>query len=161
LTNDPPYQLTVNLSTRRPLLLAIDGAHRLDGATLRWLMYLSARLRCRGVVLAAQALTAAAVSCSLAPAAAATRKDQGASPMRRQWGHESLLDMTRPKRSRVELIVRIAPHSDPVAGELTDGLNPRRSFHGWIELIAALEAARTADLLNPVVNSSDREGYTS
>ena len=38
------YWLVVNLATRRPISLVVDDAHWVDGASLRWLAYLAARL---------------------------------------------------------------------------------------------------------------------
>lgn len=38
------YWLTVNLSARQPVLIAVDDAHWADAASLRWLAYLTARL---------------------------------------------------------------------------------------------------------------------
>jgi DNA-binding CsgD family transcriptional regulator len=38
------YWLTVNLSARQPVLIAVDDAHWADAASLRWLAYLAARL---------------------------------------------------------------------------------------------------------------------
>ena len=38
------YWLTVNMAERQPVLVAVDDAHWADGASLRWLAYLAARL---------------------------------------------------------------------------------------------------------------------
>ena len=38
------YWLVVNLAARRPLLIAVDDAHRADEPSLRWLAYLATRL---------------------------------------------------------------------------------------------------------------------
>src|SRR3954451_17726552 len=38
------YWLTVNLAARRPLLIAVDGAHWADAPSLRFLAYLAGRL---------------------------------------------------------------------------------------------------------------------
>src|SRR5258708_6993071 len=38
------YWLAVNLAARRPLIMAVDDAHWVDGPSLRWLAYLAPRL---------------------------------------------------------------------------------------------------------------------
>ena len=38
------YWLTVNMAEQQPVLVAVDDAHWADGASLRWLAYLAARL---------------------------------------------------------------------------------------------------------------------
>ena len=47
------YWLTVNLADRTPLLLAVDDAHWVDEASLRWLAYLAPRLDGPSVALVA------------------------------------------------------------------------------------------------------------
>gem|GEM_PF-3045516 len=48
-------------------------------------------------------------------------------------------------RSTAHLDLAIELESEPIAGSLTvPGANPQR-FSGWIELVAAIEAARAGD----------------
>ncbi len=55
----------------------------------------------------------------------------------------------------VELELVIEIDSDPISGSLTVGGRPEASrFTGWIELVAAIEAARVASPLPVVVNAS-------
>jgi hypothetical protein len=47
-----------------------------------------------------------------------------------------------PDGSDPQVTVRIARGREPIEGGLTDHTGETRPFHGWLELTAALEAAR-------------------
>lgn len=35
--------------------------------------------------------------------------------------------------------------SDPISGSVSNGTGDSKAFHGWIELVSVIEAARSAD----------------
>jgi hypothetical protein len=43
----------------------------------------------------------------------------------------------------VEIRLEVEPESDPIAGELRDSRGERSSFRGWLQMTAAIEAARS------------------
>jgi hypothetical protein len=45
----------------------------------------------------------------------------------------------------IEVHIELNAAGDPVAGTIGTGDGPSRPFLGWVELIAALDAARRAD----------------
>jgi hypothetical protein len=48
------------------------------------------------------------------------------------------------KRGTAHVMLAIDIDSDPISGLLSNGSGPSRPFHGWIELVALVEAVRSA-----------------
>jgi hypothetical protein len=48
------------------------------------------------------------------------------------------------KRARAHLELAIEVDSDPISGSVSNGSRHSQPFNGWIELVAAIEAARSA-----------------
>jgi len=46
----------------------------------------------------------------------------------------------------VEVRIQIDPVSEPINGVVRDQDGARRDFHGWLQLMAVVEAARSAGL---------------
>ena len=45
----------------------------------------------------------------------------------------------------IALVLRISPEPDSICGELADAAGGTWSFVGWLEFVAAVDAARAAD----------------
>lgn len=54
---------------------------------------------------------------------------------------------------RIEITLEIEPESDPIVGLLRDGRGERHEFRGWVQLMAAVDGARS-----PEVAARSREG---
>jgi hypothetical protein len=52
------------------------------------------------------------------------------------------------RRSTANLQLTIDVGSDPITGQMCNGDNRWQPFSGWIDLVAAIEAARTAAAAN-------------
>jgi hypothetical protein len=49
------------------------------------------------------------------------------------------------KRGTAHLKLAIDIDSEPISGCVSNGSGDSRAFHGWIELVSVIEAARSAD----------------
>ena len=45
--------------------------------------------------------------------------------------------------NRAQLLIDLDLDASPIAGRITSDHDPRRPFHGWLELCSAIEAQRT------------------
>jgi hypothetical protein len=59
------------------------------------------------------------------------------------------------RRGTAHLELAIDVDSDPITGSVSNGSYHERPFSGWIELVAAIEAARSAD---PGAGGLERHG---
>jgi hypothetical protein len=59
-------------------------------------------------------------------------------------------------RATRHLELAIDIDSDPITGSVTDGAETSRPFTGWIELVAAIEAARSSE--HPVGSPGNGNG---
>jgi hypothetical protein len=48
------------------------------------------------------------------------------------------------ERARAHLELAIEVDSDPISGSVSNGNRHSQPFHGWIELVSAIEAARSS-----------------
>jgi hypothetical protein len=55
----------------------------------------------------------------------------------------------------VEIRLEVDPESDPIRGLVHDRRGARRDFHGWLQLMAAIEAVRTTELERPAAESPE------
>jgi hypothetical protein len=46
---------------------------------------------------------------------------------------------------RVEILLEVDPASDPIKGLLRDRRGDTHDFHGWLQLMAAVDTARTIE----------------
>jgi len=51
------------------------------------------------------------------------------------------------ERARTHLELAIEVDSDPISGSVSNGNRHSQPFNGWIELVAAIEAARSSGAL--------------
>jgi hypothetical protein len=49
------------------------------------------------------------------------------------------------ERTTAYLELAIEVNSDPISGSISNGLHRVQRFNGWMELVAAIEAARSTD----------------
>lgn len=52
--------------------------------------------------------------------------------------------MASVERARTHLELAIEVDSDPISGSVSNGSPQSQPFNGWIELVAAIEAARSS-----------------
>ena len=61
------------------------------------------------------------------------------------------------ERARAHLELAIEVDSDPISGSVSNGSPHSQPFHGWIELVAAIEAARSSAGLLGGADQSERQ----
>jgi hypothetical protein len=57
----------------------------------------------------------------------------------------------------VEIRLEVDPSSDPIRGRLYDRRGEARDFQGWLQLMAALDTARSPEAEHP--SQADRKGH--
>jgi hypothetical protein len=61
------------------------------------------------------------------------------------------------ERARTHLELAIEVDSDPISGSVSNGSRHSQPFHGWIELVAAIEAARSSVTLRGGAGEAERQ----
>jgi hypothetical protein len=61
------------------------------------------------------------------------------------------------ERGRTHLELAIEVDSDPIRGSVSNGSRQAQPFNGWIELVAAIEAARSSTGLLGAAGESERQ----